>query len=239
MGALSTSAGTRGPSRRAGRGGRVTAMLDPQLYALFVTAALLLTLAPGPDTLFVLGASLGGGTRGGLLAAAGILTGLVVHIGLAVVGVSMLIATSPVAFDVLRVTGALYLVWIGVGVLRRAGRHGGADAAVMPTARTWSRLYWQGTATNILNPKVAVFYVAFLPQFVAPELGHAPVQLFLLGLTHWLMGVPYLVTVAVASGAVAAWLRRSPRIRRGLDAVSGLVFIGLALRLLAARRTPA
>ena len=216
-------------------------MLDPQLYALFVTAALVLTLTPGPDTLFVLGASLQGGTRGGLLAAAGILTGLVVHIGLAVVGVSMLIATSPVAFDVLRVTGAVYLVWIGIGVLRRAGCHrgAGADTTVTPTARTWSRLYWQGTATNILNPKVAVFYVAFLPQFVAPELGRAPVQLFLLGLTHWLMGVPYLVTVAVASGAVAGWLRRSPRIRRGLDAVSGLVFIGLAFRLLAARRTPA
>jgi threonine/homoserine/homoserine lactone efflux protein len=214
-------------------------MLDPQLYVLFVTAALVLTLAPGPDTLFVLGASLGGGTRGGLLAAAGILTGLVVHIGLAVVGMSMLIATSPIAFDVLRVTGAVYLVWIGVGVLRRAGRTGDAHAALTATSPTRSRLYWQGMATNILNPKVAVFYVAFLPQFVAPELGRAPVQLFLLGLTHWLMGVPYLVTVAVASGAVAAWLRRSPRIRRGLDVISGLMFIGLALRLLAARRAPA
>jgi len=214
-------------------------MLDPQLYALFLTAALVLTLAPGPDTLFVLGASLGGGTRSGLLAAAGILTGLVVHIGLAVVGVSMLIATSPVAFDVLRVTGAVYLVWIGIGVLGRARRGSSSDAAGMPTARRWRRVYWQGTATNILNPKVAVFYVAFLPQFVAPALGHAPVQLLLLGLTHWLMGVPYLVSIAVASGAVAAWLRRSPRIRRGLDAVSGLLFIALALRLLAARRTPA
>jgi threonine/homoserine/homoserine lactone efflux protein len=214
-------------------------MLDPQLYALFVTAALVLTLAPGPDTLFVLGASLGGGTRGGVLAAAGILTGLIVHIGLAVVGVSMLIATSPVAFDVLRLTGAGYLAWIGIGMLRRAGRIGSADTPVTATPRTWRRLYWQGTATNILNPKVAVFYVAFLPQFVAAELGHAPLQLFLLGLTHWLMGVPYLLTVAVASGAVAAWLRRSRRIRRGLDAISGVVFIGLALRLLAARRAPA
>jgi threonine/homoserine/homoserine lactone efflux protein len=214
-------------------------MLDPQLYALFVTAALVLTLAPGPDTLFVLGAGLGGGTRGGLLAAAGILTGLVVHIGFAVVGVSMLIATSPVAFDVLRGVGAVYLLWIGVGVLRRARCTGNSDAVVTATERTRSRLYWQGTATNILNPKVAVFYVAFLPQFVAPELGHAPLQLFLLGLTHWLMGVPYLVTVALASGAAATWLRRSPRIRQVLDAVSGLVFIGLALRLLAVRRTPA
>jgi threonine/homoserine/homoserine lactone efflux protein len=214
-------------------------MLDPQLYGLFVTAALVLTLAPGPDTLFVLGASLGDGTRGGLLAAAGILTGLVVHIALAVVGVSMLIATSPLAFDVLRVSGAVYLVWIGVGALRGAGSAGGADSAVMPTARARRQLYWQGAATNILNPKVAVFYVAFLPQFVAPELGHTPVQLLLLGLTHWLMGVPYLGVVAVASGTVAAWLRRSRRARRALDIVAGLMFIGLALRLLAARRAPA
>ncbi len=213
-------------------------MLDPQLYALFVTAAAVLTLAPGPDTLFVLGASLGGGTRGGLLASAGILTGLLVHICLAVVGVSMLIAASPPAFDVLRLLGGGYLVWMGAAMLLRASRHGAAGA-VSATPALSTRLYWQGAATNILNPKVAVFYVAFLPQFVAPELGRTPLQLLLLGLTHWLMGVPYLVTVAMASGAVAGWLRRSPRIRRGLDALSGLVFIGLAVRLLTLRRTPA
>lgn len=209
-------------------------MLDPQLYALFLTAALALTLAPGPDTLFVLGASLGDGTRGGLLASAGILTGLLVHICLAVIGVSVLIAAAPLAFELLRFVGAGYLLWIGAVTLRRACRRGDAVDAAATTARSASRLYWQGTATNILNPKVAVFYVAFLPQFVAPELGRVPLQLFLLGVTHWLMGVPYLATVAVASGAVAGRLRRSPRLRRGLDAVSAFVFIGLALRLLVA-----
>jgi threonine/homoserine/homoserine lactone efflux protein len=214
-------------------------MLDPQLYLLFLAAALVLTLAPGPDTLFVLGASLGAGTRGGILASAGILTGLLVHIGLAVVGVSILIAASPLAFDALRLIGAGYLLWIGVSVLLRAGSNTSAATSLSAVARPSSRLYWQGAATNILNPKVAVFYVAFLPQFVAPELGRAPLQLLLLGLTHWLMGVPYLVAVAAASGATAAWLRRSPRVRRVLDAVSGLLFVGLALRLLVARRTPA
>jgi threonine/homoserine/homoserine lactone efflux protein len=227
---------------RAGAGaarGTVASMLDPQLYALFLTAALVLTFAPGPDTLFVLGASLGDGRRGGLLAAAGILTGLLLHICLAVAGVSALLAASPLAFDVLRLIGVGYLLWIGGVVLLRAWEDGGAIAALATTARSSRRLYWQGAATNVLNPKVAVFYVAFLPQFVAPELGRAPLQLLLLGVTHWLMGVPYLATVAVASGAVAGWLRRSPRLRRGLDAVSGFVFIGLALRLLMARRAPA
>ena len=214
-------------------------MLDPHLYALFLTAALALTLAPGPDTFFVLGASLGDGTRGGLLASAGILTGLLVHVGFAVLGVSVLIATSPLAFDVLRLIGGGYLLWLGASALRRAWRDGGAVAAATTPGRGSRRLYWQGTATNILNPKVAVFYVAFLPQFVAPELGGVALQLLVLGLTHWLMGVPYLATVALASGAMAGWLRRSRRLRRALDGVSGFLFIGLALRLLAARRAPA
>ena len=213
-------------------------MLDPQLYALFLTAAAVLTLAPGPDTLFVLGASLGDGTRGGLLASAGILTGLLAHISLAVVGVSVLIAASPLAFELLRWLGVGYLLWIGVLALRRA-RRATALSAVPVTTRSVRRLYWQGAVTNILNPKVAVFYVAFLPQFVAPELGRVPLQLLLLGVTHWLMGVPFLAAVAVTSGAVAGWLRRSAGLRRALDAVSGVLFIGLALRLLVSRRTPA
>jgi threonine/homoserine/homoserine lactone efflux protein len=214
-------------------------MLDPHLYSLFLAAALVLTLAPGPDTLFVLGASLADGIRGGLLASAGILTGLVVHICLAILGVSVLIAASPLAFELLRWLGAGYLAWIGAVALRRAWRDGTFVAAAVSVQRRASRLYWQGAATNVLNPKVAMFYVAFLPQFVAPDLAPVPLQLLLLGMTHWLMGVPYLATVALASGAVAAWLRRSRRVRRGLDAVSGLLFIGLAARVLATRRAPA
>ncbi len=111
-------------------------ILDPQLYALFLTAALLLTLAPGPDTMFVLGAGLGGGARGGLLASAGIMTGLLVHLSLALVGVSALIAASPLAFDVLRWAGAAYLIWIGVPLVVRAW----ADGASLPQrcrAREW------------------------------------------------------------------------------------------------------
>ena len=102
-----------------------------------------------------------------------------------------------------------------------------------------TRVYWHGAATNLLNPKVAVFYVAFLPQFVSPELGHAPIQLLLLGSTHWAMGVVYLGAVALASGVIAGRLRRSPGIRRVLDGISGLVFVGLALRLMLADRKPA
>jgi threonine/homoserine/homoserine lactone efflux protein len=213
-------------------------LLDPQLYALFLAAALLLTLAPGPDTMFVLGASLGGGARGGLLAAAGIMTGLLVHLALAVVGVSALIAASPLAFDMLRWAGAAYLVWIGVPLLVRAVRERSDTPASAPEPIA-ARLYWQGLATDLLNPKIVVFYVAFLPQFVAPGLGHAPLQLLLLGMSHWLMGLPYLSAVALASGAMAGWLRRSPGIRRGLDVVAGMVFVGLALRLVLAQRKPA
>jgi threonine/homoserine/homoserine lactone efflux protein len=213
-------------------------IVDPQLYALFLTAALLLTLAPGPDTMFVMGAGLGGGARGGLLASAGIMTGLLVHLALALVGVSALIAASPLAFDMLRWAGAAYLIWIGVPLVVRAWRAREAPLASEP-ARPAARVYWQGLTTNLMNPKVAIFYVAFLPQFVAPELGGAPLQLLVLGLTHWLMGLPYLCAVALASGSTAAWLRRSPTTRRVLDVLSGLVFVGLALRLMLVKRKPA
>jgi len=213
-------------------------ILDPQLYALFLTAALLLTLAPGPDTMFVLGAGLGGGARGGLLASAGIMTGLLVHLALAVLGMSALIAASPLAFDVLRWAGAAYLVWIGVPLLVRAVRARSETPASAPEPIA-TRLYWQGLATDLLNPKIVVFYVAFLPQFVSPALGHAPLQLLLLGMSHWLMGLPYLCAVALASGAMAGWLRRSRGIRRVLDGIAGMVFVGLALRLALAKRKPA
>jgi threonine/homoserine/homoserine lactone efflux protein len=213
-------------------------ILDPQLFALFFTAALLLTLIPGPDTMLVLGSSLSSGTRGGLLASAGILCGLLVHICFAIVGISALIAASPAAFDILRFAGALYLLWIGVPLLLKAWRNnddGVVRGAEVPVS---SRLFWQGAASNVLNPKVAVFYVAFLPQFVAPELGHPSLQLLLLGLTHWLMGVVYLPAIALASGSMANALRRSASVRRALDGLSGLMFVGLALRLLIVERRP-
>jgi threonine/homoserine/homoserine lactone efflux protein len=154
------------------------------------------------------------------------------------VGVSALIAASPLAFDVLRWAGVAYLVWIGGPLLTRAWRDRNTEPAPA-SAPSPTRLYWQGLTTNLLNPKVAVFYVAFLPQFVSPELGHAPLQLLLLGLTHWLMGLPYLCAVALASGSTASWLRGSRCVRRALDLISGLLFVGLAVRLMLARRKPA
>ncbi|MGH7305902.1 MAG: LysE family translocator [Candidatus Rokuibacteriota bacterium] len=163
------------------------------------------------------------------------MTGLLVHLSLALVGVSALIAASPLAFDLLRWAGAAYLIWIGAPLVWRAWRDPSAPVAAGPTPSA-TRVYWQGLTTNLLNPKVAIFYVAFLPQFVAPELGRAPLQLLLLGLTHWLMGLPYLCAVALASGSTAARLRGSPGFRRALDAAAGFVFVGLAIRLVLVRR---
>jgi threonine/homoserine/homoserine lactone efflux protein len=166
------------------------------------------------------------------------MTGLLVHLSLALVGISALIAASPVAFEALRWAGAAYLIWIGAPMIVRAWRDRNAPLAPQAIPSP-TRLYWQGLTANLLNPKVAIFYVAFLPQFVSPELGHAPLQLLLLGLTHWLMGRPYLCAVALASGSTAVWFRRSPGIRRALDAAAGFVFVGLAVRLMLVKRKPA
>jgi threonine/homoserine/homoserine lactone efflux protein len=169
------------------------------------------------------------------------MTGLLVHLSLALVGISALIAASPVAFEALRWAGAAYLIWIGAPMIVRAWRDRNAPLAPQAIPSP-TRLYWQGLTANLLNPKVAIFY-AFLPQFVSqfvsPELGHAPLQLLLLGLTHWLMGRPYLCAVALASGSTAVWFRRSPGIRRALDAAAGFVFVGLAVRLMLVKRKPA
>lgn len=206
-------------------------ILDPGLFAAYLVAATVLTLSPGPDTMFVLASSASGGARSGIAATFGIASGCLVHATLAALGVSALIAASPVAFDVLRIGGALYLLWIGALALRDFWR--GLNAAAPPASgeqSSWGA-YRRGLMTNILNPKVSVFYVAFLPQFANPELGHVSLQILLLALTHTAIGIVWLSTLASLSGTAAQAVARNPRVRAWLDGVAGGVYVLLALRM--------
>lgn len=209
-------------------------ILDPQLLWLYVGAAALLIVTPGPDTFLVAATGVAHGARAGALAALGVFCGCLFHIGLATVGISALIAASPWAFGLLKIAGAAYLAWLGALALRDAWRgHADGDGASAPASadRSALGLFLRGALTNALNPKVAVFFVAFLPQFVQPALGHTALQLALLGMIFNVPGTLYLVAVAAVSGRATVTLRRVPWIRRTLDALVGFFFVGLAAHL--------
>ncbi len=210
--------------------------LDPSLAAGFLVAALVMTLIPGPDTLFVLGKAMTHRARGGVAAALGIGGGAMVHALGAALGLSALIAASEPAFATVRLAGALYLIWIGIQSLRAslAGHH---DAnAIAPEALSMRVVFRQAALTNISNVKVIVFFLAMLPQFVDPARGHVGLQLFLLGCIFNALEVVYLVGVGVLAGRASGWLLGRRTFRRALDAVAGTLFVGLGLRLMLSAR---
>ncbi|MBI1212778.1 MAG: LysE family translocator [Alphaproteobacteria bacterium] len=214
--------------------------LNPDLLVAYLAVATLLAISPGPDTMFVLASSASGGPRNGVAATLGIASGGVVHASAAALGVSALIAASPVAFDVLRIGGALYLAWIGAQALYRVWR-GMRDEASMAHLRPVSAVvsYRRGLVTNVFNPKVAIFYVAFLPQFADASLGHVPLQIFLLGCVHNLIGSLWLAGLATASGRAVRALARSTRVRAWLDGTAGVIYLLLAARIVFLERRTA
>jgi threonine/homoserine/homoserine lactone efflux protein len=213
-------------------------MIDPTLLIAYLAAVAALTLSPGPDTMFVMASSASGGPRAGIAATLGIATGCLGHALMAAVGISALIAASPIAFDTIRIAGALYLIWIALTALRTfvAGIRG----QIPPIAATgeydaWSA-YRRGAVTNLLNPKVGIFYVAFLPQFVNPSVSAIPLQIVLLAAIHILLGILWLGALALVAGRAAESLAQNPRIRAWLDGIAGVVYLALAWRMLVLER---
>lgn len=203
-------------------------MFDLDGLPLFLAASLLLIITPGPDMLYVLARSVGQGRAAGIVSALGVGAGCFVHILAATFGLTALLAAVPSAFDVVRLIGAAYLVWLGVKQLR-ASRAAAPQAGSPPPVSLW-RVFRQGAVTNALNPKVALFFLAFLPQFVDPARGSASLQLLLLGVLFDVNGVLVLLLVVLAAtrlrGLIAGGVAQ-----RTLDRVMGAVFIGLGLRL--------
>jgi len=213
--------------------------LDPHLLQLYLVAATVLVLAPGPDSLLVLSRGLMEGRRAGFVATAGITVGNVIQALLAAAGVSAIIATSPALFDVLRYAGGAYLAWIGARALWAAvatQRRGDAAEVEPPPPAPARRVFVNAMLTNLLNPKVILFYLAFVPQFVAPERGMVAVQTFLLGLILAGMGCVYLAGVAALSAGAARAVLTSRTMRVVLDGVAGVLFLGFAVRLLLTER---
>ena len=215
-------------------------LLNPDLLVAYLAVAMLLALSPGPDTMFVLASSASGGPRNGVAATLGVSSGSIAHASAAALGISALIAASLIAFEMLRFGGALYLAWIGAQAifrLWRGLRESGGAVAGAPVSPVVA--YRRGFLTNVLNPKVAIFYVAFLPQFADVSLGHVSAQIFLLGLIHNAIGTLWLTGLALASGRMTQALARNARLRAVLDGTAGAVYLILAVRMIFMERRAA
>jgi threonine/homoserine/homoserine lactone efflux protein len=200
---------------------------------LFAAAALLVNLTPGPDMLFVIGSSAARGRRAGVLAALGVGAGCMVHIAMAAVGLSALLAASATAFTLVKWVGAAYLVWVGVTMLRSPASRGqtALGAAVVPRS---SRVFWQGALTNALNPKVALFFLAFLPQFIEPGTSNQGWAFVALGLLFNVGGTLVNVVVALAASGLREGLQARGSAMRGgpwLQRTAGVLFVGLGAKL--------
>lgn len=205
----------------------------PQLL-MFIAAGWLLNLTPGPDVLYIVSTALKSGVRAGIVAALGIVSGCFVHVFAAALGVGALLATSATAFTVLKWVGAAYLVWMGIKLLLSRG----GGSSIVPdgvnggavSVNLW-RVYRQGFLTNVLNPKVALFFLAFVPQFIAPGTDNKVLSFLLLGLLFNINSLP----INFGYAWLACWAsRRVGAVQRAMhwmDRAAGVMFIGFGLRL--------
>ncbi|MBV9341694.1 MAG: LysE family translocator [Acidobacteria bacterium] len=198
-------------------------MVDGRLFLLFLAAATLLAITPGPGIFYVLSRSLAGGRREGYLSAAGTFAGGLVHVLAAGVGISAILVASRTAFEILRYGGAAYLIFLGIGMIRTR------DTSV-ETVRgrvKGNRVFQQGILTEVLNPKTALFFLSFLPQFVNPKLPGVTVQFLLLGLVSVTLNTIADFIVVALSVPLGVRLRSNTRLRRNQRTISGAAMIGL------------
>jgi threonine/homoserine/homoserine lactone efflux protein len=205
--------------------------VDPSLLAGYLLACLVLVVTPGPDMAFVLGQTLSGGARRGWAATAGVYAGVGVHILLAALGVAALVAANPALFTALRIAGAIYLLWLGAQAIRAALRSPAADGAPEPPAISLGAAFRQGFVTNLLNPKVGLFFLAFVPLFVDPARSPAWVQMLILGPLLPAIALPFYALLIPAASRIAGRLRTG-RAGRWLDGAAGTLFVGLGVRML-------
>jgi threonine/homoserine/homoserine lactone efflux protein len=199
---------------------------DPPAVGLFVVAALALLLVPGPAVLYVVARSIDQGRRAGLVSVLGIHVGTLVHIAAATLGLSALVVSSAVAFTAVKIAGAVYL--IGLGLWTLFSNRAEPDVA-LGGERNLRRAFAQGIVVNVLNPKTALFFLAFLPQFVDPNAPHPAVQIAFLGMLFALLGLITYSLWALAAGTAGGMLRRSRRFVHAQRYVTGTVYVGLGV----------
>jgi len=199
---------------------------EASMLGLFVAAAMVLLITPGPAVLYIVTRSVEQGRLAGLVSALGVHVGTLVHVAAAALGVSALLVSSALAFDIVKYLGAMYLVYIGVRKLAGWDQAPGGRALA---PRSLRRLFGQGVVVNVLNPKTALFFLAFLPQFVDVSKGRVGFQILVLGMIFVALGVLSDGLYAIAAGTAGSWLKRDGRVLRAERYVGGTVFVGLGV----------
>ena len=200
-----------------------------QNFWVFALAALLLNLTPGNDMIYVASRSAGQGVRAGIVSALGIMGGCFVHMLAAVAGLSAIIAQSALAFDVIKYIGAAYLIYLGMRMLTDKNKR--LTISGISKNLSYKKIFWQGVFTNVLNPKVALFFLAFLPQFIDIRGQTTSSQILFLGIWFNISGTIVNIIVAILFGKINRWLSNSPGFIQWQERVSGMLLIGLGIRV--------
>ncbi|MEI7375764.1 MULTISPECIES: LysE family translocator [Dickeya] len=216
-------------------------MLGIHDLSLFILSGILLNIMPGPDSLLIMTKSASQGWRAGSAAALGIGSGTLVHVLAAALGLSAILATSATAFTVVKVLGAVYLVYIGVQALldKSAHRATAGDNKSLPVSRpvlSMRKIYWQGFLTNVLNPKVALFFLAFVPQFIDPQAPQKALAFIVLGLIFNFNGMLWCHFLAISTAMASSTLKVSKAVRFWLNKTIGVLFISLGVKLVMSAR---
>ncbi|TKJ92094.1 homoserine lactone transporter [Paenibacillus sp. CFBP13512] len=202
-------------------------------YWIFILSSILLNITPGSDTIYILSRSIFQGKKAGIMSVYGIVSGSLVHTLLAGLGLSLILMQSALAFNIVKWIGAAYLIWLGVRSIM--ARHEDKPSMQAVESQSNRKVYLQGMMTNVLNPKVALFYLAFIPQFVSPEQTYGAVPFILLGLTFSTTGILWCMLLVLFSSKMAKRLQSS-RISTYMNKITGSIFILLGLNLLRTSR---
>lgn len=206
-------------------------MIEGTRFALFMSAAIVLALTPGPGIFYVLGRTLHGGRREGVLSAFGTLVGGAIHALGAALGLSVILMTSAIAFEIVRYAGAGYLIFLGISMIR----HRRANLAAWNQESGSQRNFLQGIATEVLNPKTALFFLSFIPQFVSPAKGHMTLQFLILGTISVILNTAVDLLVVALAGSFAIRLARRPKLIERQRTASGVGMIGLGIYIAATK----
>jgi len=198
---------------------------------LFVLSGLLLNITPGPDTLYIIGRSSTQGPRGGALAALGVGTGALVHICAAALGLSAILAASATAFTVVKIVGAAYLVYVGISLIRSKSAIESSPAASAAHRSRLRSIFFQGFLTNVLNPKVALFFLAFLPQFVLTDAPSKPLAFLFLGAIFDINGTIWNLFIAWSTARISRRLAAAERFKSWFNRCVGALFVFIGIRL--------
>jgi RhtB (resistance to homoserine/threonine) family protein len=199
-------------------------------FEAFLIAGLIMNLTPGADTMYILGRSIAQGKKAGILSALGISTGAIFHIIFATLGLSIILAKSATAFEIVKYFGAAYLIFLGLKtIFKKADEK--FELNNESEVVNYRKIYLSGVLTNILNPKVALFFLAFLPQFIDPNYVQSSLPFLILGITFLLTGTIWCLTLALFASKLSNRIRKNYKIKMWLDKITGGIFVALGIKL--------